>query len=145
MADPLEQVLRLVAEGHLTAAQAAPIIDALGSADDALDAADDALHAADDELGRVLGDAPVPGTSGRDGGSRPAGGAATSIRIEITEHGRKVINLRVPVSLGRMALDRIPGLSGTNADLVRQALADGRSGTLLVIDDEGDGVRIALE
>jgi hypothetical protein len=30
-------------------------------------------------------------------------------------------------------------------DLVRRAVADGRSGTLLDIDDEGDGVRIALE
>jgi hypothetical protein len=51
----------------------------------------------------------------------------------------------VPVSLGRMALDRIPGLSISTVDLVRRALADGRSGTLLDIDDEGDGVRIALE
>jgi hypothetical protein len=44
-----------------------------------------------------------------------------------------------------MALDRIPGLAGSNADLVRDALAEGRSGTLLEIDEEGDGVRIALE
>jgi len=53
--------------------------------------------------------------------------------------------LAIPVSLGRMALDRVPGLSGNNADLIRQALADGRSGPVLVIDDEGDGVRIVLE
>ena len=77
-----------------------------------------------------------------DGGGR---GTATSIRIEITEDGRKIVNLRIPVALGRMALDRIPGLSGSNADLVRLALAEGRSGTLLHIDEEGDGVRIALE
>jgi hypothetical protein len=44
-----------------------------------------------------------------------------------------------------MALDRVPGLSGNNADLIRQALANGRSGPVLVIDDEGDGVRIVLE
>jgi len=63
----------------------------------------------------------------------------------VTERGRKIVNLRIPVSLGRMALDRIPGLTGSNVDLVRQALAEGRTGTLLTIDDEEDGVRIALE
>jgi hypothetical protein len=50
------------------------------------------------------------------------------------------------VSLGRFAVDRIPGLSESAADLVRQALAAGRHGNLLVVDeDDGDGVRIALE
>ena len=131
MSDALAQVLRLVADGRLTAAQAAPILDALSAAD--LDGpADDerpAERAAADET------------------DRPAGGraTATAIRIEITEHGRRVVNLRVPVSLGRMALDRIPGLSGANVDLVRRALSDGRSGTLLHIDEDGGGVRIALE
>ena len=130
MADAFEQVLRLVADGRLTAAQAAPLLDALSASE----ADGQGASPASDE-----DEAPV---------ERPVGterGTATSIRIEITEDGRKIVNLRIPVSLGRMALDRIPGLSGTNADLVRQALAEGRSGTLLHIDDEGDGVRIALE
>ena len=130
MTDALEQVLRLVAEGRLTAAQAAPILDALG---------------VDEPAGSSGPDRPDESafeTSNRTGAER---GNATVIRIEVTEAGRRVVNLRVPVSLGRMALDRIPGLSGTNVDLVRRALADGRSGTLLDIDDEGDGVRIALE
>lgn len=131
MADALAQVLRLVADGRLTAAQAAPILDALSAADLA--------GPADDEQPEEAGG---PDASPLAGGER---GTATSIRIEITEGGRRVVNLRVPVSLGRMALDRIPGLSGANVDLVRQALSDGRSGTLLHIDDEGDGVRIALE
>lgn len=128
MSDALEQVLRLVAAGRLTAAQAAPILDALAEDDDGLSSRPEAVRAdvADDPAG-------------------PPRRSATSIRIEITESGRKVVNLRVPVSLGRMALDRIPGLSGTNADMVRQALADGRSGTLLDIDDDGSGVRIALD
>lgn len=128
MADALDQVLRLVADGRLTAAQAAPILDALAEDDDR----------ATPGLDPVRADA----TDDSTGAPR---GSATSIRIEITEGGRKVVNLRVPVALGRMALDRIPGLSGTNADMVRQALADRRSGTLLDIDDDGSGVRIALE
>ena len=123
MTDPLERVLGLVASGRLTAAEAAPILDALGNVD---------TRAADEPVS----DAPAP---------HPERSTATSIRIEILENGRRAVNLRIPVSLGRLALDRIPGLSGTNADLIRDALAEGRSGTLLSIDDEGDGVRIALE
>jgi hypothetical protein len=128
--DAFEQVLRLVAEGRLTAAQAGPILDALNGANET-----------DRDGARYDSPEPTP-AGGSSSGDR---GRATAIRIEVTDKGRKTINLRVPVSLGRMALDRIPGLSGTNADLVREALAEGRSGTLLVIDDEGDGVRIALE
>ena len=134
MADALEQVLRLVADGQLTAAQAAPILDALGSADAAEATAAEATAAEATEAARD--------TERAASGER---GNATAIRIEITEGGRKVVNLRIPVSLGRMALDRVPGISGANADLVRRALAEGRSGTLLHIDEEGGGVRIALE
>ena len=130
MLDDLEQILRLVAEGRLTAAEAAPILDDLSAAD----AATEAARAA------AAGDAHDRG----DDGPRP-GPSATSLRIEVTDSGRKIVNLRIPVSLGRMALDRIPGLSGSNVDLVRRALAEGRTGTLLTIDDDGDGVRIALE
>jgi hypothetical protein len=131
MADPFEEVLRLVSEGRLTAAEAAPILDALGASETAQAEGEAAV----DQASRMTSDEP-------DGAGH---GTATSIRIEITENGRKIVNLRIPVALGRMALDRIPGLSGSNADLVRLALAEGRSGTLLHIDEEGDGVRIALE
>ena len=130
MADVLAEVLRLVANGDLTAAEAAPILDALSATDP-----DGPSPAAAE---------PDPTATGAErSGDRPGG--ATAIRIEITEDGRKVVNLRVPVSLGRFALDRIPGLSGANVDLVRRALSEGRSGTLLHIDEEDGGVRIALE
>jgi hypothetical protein len=126
MPDALERVLQMVADGRLTAAEAAPILDALGTAD------------------ASAGDPSANATQEPDA-ARSVGGAAKSLRVEITEGGRKVVNLRIPVSLGRMALDRVPGLSGNNADLVREALADGRTGPLLEIDEEGDGVRIVLE
>jgi hypothetical protein len=125
MPDTLEHVLRLVAEGRITAHQAAPILDALGADDTSRD---------DDE------------TNAESAARADAGNTQpTALRIEVTDKGRKVVNLRIPVPLGRMALDRIPGLAGNHVDLVRQALADGRTGTLLVLDDDGDGVRIALE
>jgi hypothetical protein len=130
MPDTLERVLELVADGHISAAQAAPILDALAAAD----------LAGDDVSDRAAESEAAAGPARAGGRER-----ASSIRIEVTEGGRKILNLRVPAALGRMALDRIPGLSGTNADLVREALADGRSGTLLHIDDDGDGVRIVLE
>lgn len=127
MADTLERVLQLVAEGRLTAEEAAPILDALNAADDAI-----ATGTAAAQIGAAVA-------------GEPGNGGATAIRIEVSDKGRKVVNLRIPIPLGRFALDRIPGLAGNHADLVRQALADGRTGTLLVLDDDGDGVRIALE
>lgn len=133
MPDALDQVLRLVAEGRLTAAEAEPILDAL-----AADALGDDVHDDNDE--------PRAGSSPEDDDRRGQAGGASSLRIEVSENGRKVVNLRIPVALGRMALESIPGLSDSSADLVRRALADRRTGTLLVVDDEdGDGVRIALE
>lgn len=127
MPDTLEHVLRLVAEGRISAEQAGPILDALGA----------------EEGGS--GDA---GPSEPRAGSTPSAtgsGPAKTIRIEVSDKGRKVVNLRIPIPLGRMALDRIPGLGGNHGDLVRQALAEGRVGPLLELDDDGDGVRIAIE
>jgi hypothetical protein len=131
MADPLEQVLRLVAEGRLSAAEAAPILDALA-----------------DERPRsqTSGERPpAPDADATTGDRARAGAPPSAIRIQVTESGRQIVNLRIPVSLGRMALDRIPGLSVSTADLVRQALAENRLGTLLAVDEGQDGVRISLE
>jgi hypothetical protein len=123
MPDPLEQVLRLVAEGRLTAAEAAPILDALNA----------------------TGDPPTDDAPSDPPAEAPGGGTASSLQIQVREDGRQVVNLRIPISLGRYALDRIPGLTESTTDLVRQALATGRRGNLLEVDDEGDGVRISLE
>jgi hypothetical protein len=135
MPDPLDTLLRLVAEGRLTADEAARLIDALqGPA---------ARAGLDDE-------APSAGTA-REGLSTDAGsrgqGRPTVLRIEVSEAGRRVVNLRVPLSLGRMALDHVPGLSTDNITRIREALAQGMTGSLLVVDegDAGDGVRIILE
>ena len=135
MADALEQVLRLVAEGRLTAEQAAPLLDALG--EDEAQASTEFTSSGDDR-----GAAPAEREAE---GATASRGSATALRIEVTDKGRKVVNLRIPIPLGRVALDRIPGLGGNHADMVRQALAEGRTGTLVVLDDDGDGVRIALE
>ena len=125
--DPLEQVLHLVAEGRLTAEEAAPILAALEDRWDVQAAAQEATSR--------------PGTSGDDGRTQ----GASVLRIEVRDHGRQVVNLRLPIAAGRFALDSVPGLSGDQVDRVREALRSGRTGPLLEVDDHGDGVRISLE
>jgi hypothetical protein len=130
MSDTLEQVLRLVAEGKLTAAEAAPILDALSDAE---------FHV---ERARATA-SEARSTDASAGSTIPR--PPTALRIEVTDNGRKVVNLRIPISLSRYALDRVPGLSEDNADLIRSALNQGVIGQVLQIDDGEDGVRIALE
>ena len=124
--DALDRVLRLVAEGRLTAEEAGPILDALG------------------QTGRTAPEPPDPPRP-PDPPAAP-GGRVSAVRIEVSDGGRRTVNLRIPVALGRMALDHLPGLSSQHTDLIRTALAEGRTGPILVVDDgDGDGVRIVLE
>jgi hypothetical protein len=136
MADALDDVLRLVAEGRLTAEEAAPVIDAL----EAVAAARASGNRYDDgsaDQATPDGGTPEPGSTGRP----------TALRLEVSEGGRRVVNLRVPLSLGRAALDRIPGLSIGDVSSIRDALDAGITGPILAVDedDDGNGVRIVLE
>jgi hypothetical protein len=121
--DPLDAVLRLVAEGRLTADEAKPILDAI-----------EAREAAP----------PTPGPSAEPATS-PGGGPGRAIRLEVTDKGRKVVNLRVPLSLGRAALDRVPGLSEATTQRIREAIEGGITGPILQVDDADDGVRVVIE
>jgi hypothetical protein len=123
--DALEQILRLVADGRLSAEEAGPILDAL-EARTAPPSTED-RESADDASAR----------------RREPGRA---IRLEVTEKGRKVVNLRVPLALGRAALDRIPGLSEATNDRIREAIEAGITGPIVQVDEgTGDGVRIVIE
>ncbi len=143
--DPLEQVLNLVAEGQVSAEEAASILAALDARSDG------ATAAAAGKTGNTGG----TGTSPRDkppGGFGPnpppdldSGGSATALRLEIREGGRQVVNLRLPMAVGRLALDRVPGLSGDQVDRVREALGSGMRGPVLEVDDGDNTVRIILE
>ena len=122
--DALESVLRLVAEGRLTAAEAGPILDALEVRSTAGGPDRDAEY----------------DTEPRD---RQPGKA---IRVEVTEGGRKVVNLRVPLALGRAALGRVPGLTEATTDRIREAIEAGITGPIVHVDEgSGDGVRIVIE
>jgi hypothetical protein len=130
-ADPLEQVLRLVAEGRLTADEAAPILAAL-----------------DADPGSGAGPAAAAGAASSGGRpeerNTPSSGA-TNLRIEVWDGRRPVMNLRLPIAVGRFALDNVPGLSGDQLARVREALAAGRVGPIFEVDDGDDRVRIILE
>ena len=127
MTDPLERVLELVASGRLTAEEAAPILEALETKEQPRSAGFTASEAADDA---AAGDAPK----------------ARYARVEVREGGRRVVDLRVPISLGRFALSRVPGLSREQVAEVEQAVGSGVRGPILDVQDaDGDGVRIVLE
>ena len=66
MSDALERVLQLVAEGRLTAEEAAPLLDALDAAQ-----------------------APPPSAPAAPG--EPDDSPASAVRIEVSDAGRKVV------------------------------------------------------
>jgi hypothetical protein len=129
MSDPADDVLRLVAEGRLTAEEAGAILDALDAGAAAVSAAEIASSGTDRSA------------NGEQGMVRPR-----FARIEVFDHGRTAVNLRVPLSLGRMAMTAIPGLAGPYANQINDAIANGAHGSILdVVDEDGDGVRVVLE
>jgi len=127
--DALESVLRLVAEGRLTAEEAGPILDA--------------LEARTNSSATQDADAATDRATDADARQR---GTGRAIRLEVTENGRKVVNLRVPLALGRAALNRVPGLSEATTDRIREAIEAGITGPIVHVDEgSGDGVRIVIE
>lgn len=120
--EALERVLRLVGEGRLTAEEAGPILDALES----------------DAARRPVSGAP-------DAGQATDEGPARALRVEVREAGRTVINLRLPLSLGGAAINRVPGISEVTSDRIREAIAAGIKGPIMEVEDGADGVRISLE
>ncbi len=139
-ADPLDQVLRLVAEGRLSAEEAAPILAALDDAP----ANAEAARAAGASATAAVAAASAAGADAVLEGEVLAG-SPSSLRIEIRDNGRNVVNLRLPIAVGRFALDRVPGLSGEQVTRVREAMNSGFRGPVLVVDDGDSGVRIVLE
>ncbi len=125
MPDGLEVILRLVAEGRLSVEEAAPLVEAMLAPDDGRA---DRPAVSDAPSGSTLGDLPA------------------HVRVVVTEHGRSVVNLRVPLALGKAAVALVPGLSLDDSTHLDAALAAGRTGPLLDVTDEtGDGVRVVLE
>jgi hypothetical protein len=134
MSEELETVLRLVAEGRLTPEEAAPIITALTRAEAAPRAATQ-RHASAFAAG---GDTATSGeTSGRSG---------RQLRIRVTERGRQVVNLRIPIGFVDTALQFVPGLAGDQSSRIRDAVRAGTMGPILDVEEaDGSGVLISVE
>jgi hypothetical protein len=125
MAD-VKKILALVAEGKLTAEEADEILSAMA--------------ARDSDAGSPAAGVPNPPEPPQP----PA--KTTHLRIEVTDGGRSVVNLRVPLNVAGWASNFLPGLSEQDADRIRGAVSTGSRGTILdVTDNDGSRVRITSE
>lgn len=127
MGDELATVLRLVSEGKLTAEEAAPIIEALSR------------HRA-----APPSEPPTPPTPP---GSVPGKGRGRRVRIQVTERGRRVVDVRVPLAFAAMAARMVPGIPDSYAALIEQAVDTDTIGPIVDVaeDEDGDGVLISIE
>ena len=145
MPEELETILRLVAEGKLSPEEAAPIIDALSAASrsrHAVEFATDRMHRHFDHMGERIDDA-----FARAGDRLDAPSGGRRLRIRVTERGRQVVNLRIPIGFVDAALRFVPGLGGDQADRIREAVNAGAIGPILDVEDsDGEGgVLISVE
>lgn len=154
MRDPLDNVLRLVAEGRLSPDEAAPIIDALEAARRTAVAARETGAAARD-AGRAAADAARTGFARRrpgagepmppGPGSPPPPGPPRRLRVQVRDGGRTVVDLQLPGVLAELA-GAVPGIPAAYADRVREALRAGVRGPIVdVVDDDGSGVMITID
>lgn len=124
MAD-VDKILRLVAEGVLTPEEA------------------DEILSATTHPGPPQPPPPpqMPGSDDTRNSSAKSGGR--HLRIEVSEGGKRVVNLRVPMNIYGWASAFLPGLSDENAERIRSAVASGERGPLLDINDD-DGSRVLI-
>jgi hypothetical protein len=130
MREELAIVLRLVAEGRLSPDEAAPLIEALSNGPgEQMPGAASAARPAE-------APSPPPGSKGD----------TRRLRIRVTERGRQVVNLQIPLAFADTALRMVPGLSDNHGNRIRDAIASRTAGTILDVEDEdGDGVVISME
>jgi hypothetical protein len=114
------KILRLVEEGVLSAAEA-------------------------DDLLAALDTAPPAGRPPADASDRPeqAGDRPRHLRIEITDHGRRVVNLRVPINIASLAAGLVPGLPDAEAERIRASIRAGMRGPIVDVGAE-DGERVLI-
>lgn len=127
MGDELSTILRLVSEGKLSPEEAAPIIDALS---------------------RPAPPRPPEPPEHPFAGSGPTKGSGRGrrIRIQVSERGRKVVDVRVPLAFAAMAARMVPGLPDHYSALIEQAVETDIVGPIVDTQDEdGDSVLISVE
>lgn len=114
--------------------------------------ADDELQAilqqvADGRLTPEEAEALLGGAMREPASTEPAGtGPRRAVRLQVTERGRTVVDLRIPMSIASMAGSVVPGLASAQMERLGDAIRGGEVGPILEIQDErGDGVVISTE
>jgi hypothetical protein len=68
------------------------------------------------------------------------------VRIRVTEGGRKVIDIRVPLAFASAAARMVPGIPESYAALIERAVSADAIGPIVDAESEdGDGVLISVE
>jgi hypothetical protein len=132
MSGELEALLKLVADGKLTADEAAPIVAALQQKAETDGTSWTATRA-------------EGSSESRRGKSVQEILAGRRIRILVAEDGVPVINLQIPLAAAGLAIDQVPGLSADHRSRIVEAIQTGMTGPILEVSDHGDEVRIAIE
>jgi len=126
VADAIGHVLQMVADGRLSPAEAAPILDALG-----------ARERAPSERAQ--------GARGEPAAEAGGTGTPSRIRVQVRENGRVVVDLQVPGVLAGLA-GSLPGIPSGYVDRVREALRTGIRGPIIDIrDEDGSGLTITID
>jgi hypothetical protein len=120
----VEKILRLVSEGALTPDEADEILNALNSTNP---------------------DTPQDRPARSSAQRQPQADTPRHLRIQVTERGRPVVNLRVPMNIASWASAYLPGLSDADTDRIRGAIASGTRGPIIDIGDDDDRVLITSE
>jgi hypothetical protein len=149
MPEELETILRLVADGRLSPEEAGPIIEALTRAEraEAEGRAADRMTRGETRLDRDLERAQGRIDRALERAQARIGGlGGRQLRIQVKEHGRQHVNLRIPIGFVDAALGFVPGLAGDQADRIREAVKAGEIGPIIDVEDpDGDGVLISVE
>ena len=150
MSGELEALLKMVADGRITAEEAAPIVAALEGR---------AAEAADSESGNAPGgaqsgartevrnraDSTRAGDESRGNRSAQDLLAGRRLRVYVAENGRQLINIQIPLTAAGFAIDQVPGLSYGHRSRIAEAIRNGMTGPILEVSDDGDEVRIVIE
>ena len=123
------KILNLVAEGKLSAAEADEILSA--------------LNAQQSETAEASTSGQSAAQAQAQANAQAQAKKSTHLRIEVTDGGRHVVNLRVPINIAGWASNFLPGLSDQDSDRIRGAVASGNRGTILDITDK-DGSRVLI-
>ena len=122
----VEKILKMVEQGALTADEADEILAALAT----------------DKTKTYE----ATGPASRQAPANDEPDKPRHLRVEITEGGRRVVNLRVPLNMASVAAGFVPGLPDDTAERVRAAIRAGERGPIVdITTDDGDRVLIVNE